>query len=322
MYFDHVVGVDLGGTKILTSLADISGTVHAEIKVPSGASEGPQRVIERIVRTVSAVQQQCGADPRGLVGMAVAAPGQVDIKRGFVHFAPNLGWHNIPLKEVLENKLNVHVTMENDANTAALGELIYGAGRGNNDLVYITVSTGVGGGIIFDGNIFHGASDSAGEIGHMVIMPDGPLCSCGNNGCLEALASGTAIARAAYELVASGQGDAVLQAAGGRREAVDARAVAKAAQKGDQQARAILAGAARALGIGIANVVNILNPPLVVLGGGVMAMKDLMWPLMEKEMRARALKASIAGVRVLPAELENRSGVMGAVALAIRRLGN
>ncbi|WP_031516693.1 ROK family protein [Desulfofalx alkaliphila] len=319
MNFDHVVGVDLGGTKILTALADMNGAVQAEVKVPSGADEGPEGVIERILGTVSAVQRQSGAYAGGLRSVSVGVPGQVDIKGGVVHFAPNLRWQNIPLKDILENKLQVPVYLENDANAAALGEHIFGAGCGARDLVYVTVGTGVGGGIILDGRIWHGVSGSAGEIGHITVMPDGPLCSCGARGCLEALASGTAIARAARESVEAGSGNNILQAAQGRIENVDARAVAKAAQGGDREAKTILAGAARALGIGISSLVAIINPQMVVLGGGVMDLKDLLWPVMKREIEERTLKASREPLKVVAAALGPRSGVVGALALGLRQ---
>ncbi len=314
----YVVGVDLGGTKILTVLADMSGYVRAEIKVPTGAAEGPEKVIERIINSISAVQQQAGVNPAGLLSVAIGVPGpDLDIENGIVYFSNNLGWHNVPLKAALQERLRVPVYVENDANAAALGEYVFGAGNNACDLVYLTVSTGIGGGVIIGGKIYHGASGNAGEFGHMTIMPDGPLCTCGRVGCLEALASGTAIAKAALELLERGEGSAVWQAAGRRKEAVNAKAVAQAAARGDSEARAILVGAARALGIGIANVINIFNPPLLVLGGGVMQNKELIWPTLENELRARALHRSLSNTRVVPAVLGTKAGAMGTIAIAL-----
>lgn len=316
----YVVGVDLGGTKILTVLADLSGKVQAEIKVPTGAAEGPDKVIARITATIEAVRQQAGVCPGGLLGVGVGAPGpDLDIENGIVHFSNNLSWYNVPLKAHLQEKLQVPVIIENDANAAAMGEYAFGAGKCADDMVYLTVSTGIGGGIIIGGAVYHGAAGSAGEFGHMTVMPNGPQCTCGKFGCLEALASGTAIAKAAAELLAGGGGRAILQAAGGRREAVDARAVAGAAAKGDAEAQAILAGAARALGIGIANIVNTLNPPLIVLGGGVMKIKEMIWPTLEEELSARALKYSLQSTYIVPAALGSKAGAMGAAAIALSR---
>lgn len=314
----YVVGVDLGGTKILTALADLSGVICSEIEIPTMAAGGSQKVIERIVQTIDAVQQQAGVDPKRLLAVAICSPGpDLDTHRGIIHFSNNLDWHHVYLKEILEATLKVPVYVENDANAAALGEHVLGAGQGVSDLVYITISTGIGGGIILNGEIYHGVSDSAGEIGHTTVIPDGPACSCGNNGCLEALASGTAIARVARELIASGQGEAIQRAAGKNQAAVDAKAVALAAENGDQQAKEILNQAAKMLGIGIANIVNIFNPPLIVLGGGVMKSRKIWWSAMEKEFRTRVLCTPGKKARLTPAKLGSRAGVSGVLTLAL-----
>ncbi|MEG6615120.1 ROK family protein [Peptococcaceae bacterium 1198_IL3148] len=314
---NYVVGVDVGGTKILTMLADPLGNVLAEVTVPTMADEGAEGVMERVVQTVTAVQQQIGVRG-GLLAVAVGVPGPVDVANGWVYFCPNLPWTNLALKQILENKLQVPVLVENDANAAAFGEHVYGAGVGQRDMIYVTVSTGIGGGIITNGQIYHGASDNAGEIGHMTIMPDGPLCNCGNTGCLESLASGTAMANAARELVLQGRGERVLRAAGGQLGTVDAQAVVAAAQEGDHEAKAIVAGAARALGIGIANLINIINPGLVVLGGGVMNSKEMFWPVMQREIESRALQAPLARMKIVPARLGAKAGARGLIALALK----
>lgn len=317
----YVIGTDLGGTKILTALADINGTILAELRQPTGAGEGPERVIERIVDSITALQHKCGVPPGALKAAAVVVPGpELDTGQGIVHFSNNLGWRNVELKKVLQNRLQVPVYIENDANAAALGEHIYGAGDGIHDMVYITVSTGIGGGIIINGRVYRGVSDGAGEIGHMTIMPDGPPCTCGNVGCLEALASGTAIARAALELIEEGGGEEIIKAAGGNINEVDARAVATAALNGDAEAGVIINGAARALGTGIANIVNVINPPLIVLGGGVMESRELFWPVMERELQDRCFKVQLKNLKVVPAALGTRAGVLGAAALARQNL--
>ncbi|WP_242868862.1 ROK family protein [Desulfotomaculum copahuensis] len=313
-----VLGVDLGGTKIYTALADHSGRVLSAVKVPTG-EHAPENVIARIVQTVEEVRHRSGIDAGDICALGAGAPGPLDPVRGIVHQAPNLGWHDVPLKALLEDALQLPVAVDNDANLAALGEYVYGAGRGEDDMVYITVSTGIGGGLIFGGRLYHGAGGGAGEIGHMTVDPDGPLCSCGNRGCLEALASGTAIARAARELVDAGGGAAILAAAGGR--AVSAETVAAAAAAGDAEASGILTAAGRVLGCGVANLVNLLNPGLVVLGGGAMQAGRLLWQAMEDELQRRALSHPLGGVRLAPAALGSRSGVLGAVALALRCTG-
>jgi glucokinase len=312
----YVIGVDVGGTKILTMLADTLGNVLAEVEVPTMAAEGGDNVLGRVLQTISAVQQQAGV-AGGLLAVAVGVPGPIDVEKGWVHFCPNLPWTNLPLRQILESKLQVPVFIENDANAAAYGEYIYGAGVGEHNMVYITVSTGVGGGIIINGQIYRGASDNAGEFGHMTIMPDGPVCRCGNAGCLEALASGTAIANAARELAARGKGEVLLRNAEGQIEAIDAKAVIAAAKNGDHECKAIIAGATRALGIGIANLINLLNPGLVVLGGGVMNNKELIWPLMQREIEARAMQAPLSRVKIVTAALGSKAGARGLLALPL-----
>lgn len=315
-----VVGVDLGGTKIYTALADRDGRLLTEIKIPTEARHGPEHVIKRIVDTVNRVKEQGGVDG-GVIALGIGAPGPLDASTGVVHQAPNLGWQDIALKKLLEDALDIPVAVDNDGNLAALGEYVYGAGRGAGDMVYITVSTGVGGGLILNGRLYHGSAYGAGEIGHMTIDPGGPRCSCGNYGCLEAMASGTAIARAARWLVEAGAGKAILAAAGGDREAIDSSVVARASAGGDGEAREILISAGRALGIGVANVVNLLNPAMVVLGGGAMQVGPILWETMEEEVARRALFASRQHVRLIPAALGARSGLLGAVALARQQAG-
>jgi glucokinase len=224
----------------------------------------------------------------------------------------------MPIRQVLEQRLSLPVVLDNDANLAALGEHVYGAGRGEDNMVYITVSTGIGGGLILGGRLYHGFADGAGEFGHMTLLPNGPLCGCGNRGCLESLASGTAIARDARDLAACGRGEQILAAAGGDPASITAITVATAAAAGDAVAQSIIARAARYLGIGIANIINLLNPSLVVLGGGVMNIGELVWQNLRPEVQARGLEAARTSTRIAAAELSGHAGVMGAIALALQ----
>ena len=315
MATDLLVGVDLGGTKIYTALADGSGRVLAEVKAPTEAALGVEHVIGRMLGTISQTLEQAGMTGQTVRGVAVASPGPLSAGEGVVHFAPNLGWREVPLKKILTERLQTNVFIDNDANLAALGEHVYGAGRGTAHMVYLTVSTGVGGGLILDGHLYHGVGDGAGELGHMQLLPDGPLCNCGVRGCLEALASGTAMAREARQLIAAGKGREILKLAGGDVQSVSAVAIAAAASGGDQEATEIIANAATYLGIGVANVINILNPELIVLGGGVMEIGEPVWREVRREVKARALSASAQQARLVPAQLGGRAGVLGALAL-------
>lgn len=314
-----VIGVDLGGTKIYTALAAEDGKVLAETKVPTEAGKGPRRVIERIVESVGEVQKAAAIPPGMVRVLALGAPGPLDTAEGIIRFAPNLRWRNAPIRQILEEIVSIPVLLDNDANLAALGEHVFGAGRGEENMVYITVSTGVGGGLILGGKLYRGSSDGAGEIGHMTVSPGGPLCGCGNSGCLEAVASGTAIAREARELVARGGGQGILAEAGGDPGKISAVMVAAAAAGGDPGAASIITGAARFLGIGLANILNLLNPSLVVLGGGVMEIGEPVWESVHREVQVRALEAARIRARLVPAELGGRAGVMGAIALALGR---
>ncbi|MEW6540867.1 MAG: ROK family protein [Bacillota bacterium] len=332
---DYVAGVDLGGTKIYTLLATAEGTVKAEAKVPTEAGRGYEAVVERIAETVAAVAAQAGARPENVRVVGVGAPGPLDPQTGIVHQAPNLGWKEAPLRADLEARLGLPVRLENDANLGALGEYAFGAGRGGTELVYVTVSTGIGGGLILRGEIYGGAGGGAGEIGHITVVPGGPRCRCGSRGCLEAVASGTAIALRARELLDGGAGGGagapagtggtrvrpgagMLALAGGAAEAITAATVARAAEAGDPEARAILDEAAWHLGTGLAAVVNLLNPGLVVLGGGVMRSGRLLWERMDTSLREQALEAAYRQVRLVPGALGARAGALGAVALALR----
>jgi len=314
----YVIGVDLGGTKIHTALAAGDGHILAETRVPTETKNGPSHVIGRIIATVEQVRAQAGVSSGFIDAVAVGSPGPLDIASGVIHFAPNLGWRGIPLKKLLQERLQAKVMIDNDANLAALGEHVYGAGRGMDNMVYITVSTGIGGGLILNGRLYHGTTDEAGEIGHITVLPDGPLCSCGGRGCLESVSSGTAIAREARRLVERGKGLNILARAGNEPDGISAVTVAEAAAGGDPEAVSIISHAARFLGVGVANLINLLNPDMIVLGGGVMEIGEPIWQGVRTEVEARVLGAACAHVQVVPAGLGRRSGVLGAVALALQ----
>ncbi len=229
--------------------------------------------------------------------------------------SPNLpGWHNIPLKAEIEKSTGVRTFVINDATAAALGEHRFGAGRGVNNLIYLTVSTGIGGGIIIDGKLYSGVSGSAGELGHMTIDLNGPRCACGNIGCLEMLASGKAIAREAQRLIAQGAKTAMIELAEGDARYVTAITVATAAQKGDAVALSVVNKAAANLGVGLVNFVNIFNPEMIIVGGGVGKMGELLLKPARKVVSERAFQFPASVVRIVSSELGDNSGVFGAVA--------
>lgn len=311
------VGVDLGGTKIYTGLADSAGQLLSALKVPTRAAAGYAAVLERVAFTVRETARRAGADERKIAVVAVGAPGRVNPVTGTVYHAPNLGWRDRPFGDDLRSLVPGEIRLDNDANLAALGEHRFGAGQGADDLVFITVSTGIGAGLILDRRLYRGAGFGAGELGHTVIDPGGPLCRCGRRGCLEAVASGGAIGRRGRELAAAGRGRRMSALVGGAADKISARTVFEAAAGGDAEALDIIRGAAHYLGLGIANILTLLDPARVILGGGVMESGPLIWELVRSGVEKNLPDRPRIGARLIPAALGDRMGLMGAVALAL-----
>ncbi|MCK4452575.1 MAG: ROK family protein [Anaerolineae bacterium] len=317
-----VIGIDLGGTKISTALADSAGTIIAHDYRETHATAGQKAVIERMLDSARQVMAQAGVTQAQVTAVGIGAPGPLDIEAGVVVAPPNLpGWNRVPLKRLVEDELGIATFLENDANAAALGEFRFGAGRGAEHMIYVTVSTGIGGGLILDGELYHGASGMAGEIGHITIIPNGPRCGCGNRGCLEALASGTAIARQARERVARGVPTLIADLAEGTPERITAKLVAEAASQGDVEAREILAEAMNYLGIGMANLVNLFNPQLIVIGGGLTNIGESLFGPVRRVIARRAFRTPAQAVQVVRAELSDNAGVLGAAAVALAQIG-
>jgi glucokinase len=306
--------IDLGGTNVRAIIAGLDGEISGEDRRPSRAGEGLDTTIETLLASLAQACSAAGVEASDLRGLGVATPGWVDTERGVVPAAPQLvGWRDVPLVEMLRERLGVTVRLENDANAAALGENAFGAGRGTQHMLYITVSTGVGAGIIVDGRLYGGAKGSAGEIGHTIVDPSGPPCGCGGHGCLESLSSGTAIARKAAQ--AADRGDsAALSEIKEREGRLGARQVADAARGGDKVSIAIYEEAGYYLGIALANAVNLLSPEAIIIGGGVMQAKELFLPRAEETMRDLALDEPLKYLRLAEAELGDRAGVMGMIA--------
>jgi glucokinase len=312
-----VVAVDIGGTKIITAVFDGDGAMLSRIYCLTLAHEGPAKVIRRLNETISRTIQKAGLKKSQVGGIGVAAAAIIDINRGLVTEAPNLPrWRNVPLPALIAKEFNLPVFLLNDASAAALGEHRHGAGRGLNNLIYITVSTGIGGGIIIGGELYNGTDGCAAEIGHMVIMVDGPACNCGRRGCLESLASGTAIGRMARERLAHGEKSIMRALAGNVIEDVTSKTVARAARKGDLPAIDVIHTAAGYLGIGLANLVNILNPQMIIVGGGVSSMGAMLLGPARKSMKAHAFKLPANTVRIVRPALGTDAGLAGAAEYA------
>jgi glucokinase len=304
-----VLAIDVGGTKLAAGIVEPGGGILARAEVGTRAAEGPDAVLDRIV----ALGQKllAAATGRRVSGVGVCCPGPLDRSAGLVFSPPNMpGWDRVPVVGRLEAAFGLPVVLDNDANAAALAEFLYGAGREARSLVYFTVSTGIGGGIVLDGRLQHGVGDAAGEFGHVTVLPDGPPCPCGNRGCLETLASGSAIARAARERL-SAPGPSRLREV----DDITAADVARLAQEGDRVAREVWERAVRFLAQGVATVVTILAPERVVLGGGVTEAGELLFAPLRDEVRRRVGLVPIERIPVLRAALRRDVGILGAAAL-------
>lgn len=309
---DVVLGVDIGGTKIALGLVDSHGTLVWEKRVPSHAGEGASLLLERVTRLVQeAVKEQACSRP--VLGIGIASPGQIDYARGVVTFATsNLpGWSGSPVASHISQAANLPVLLDNDGNLAALGEARFGAGRGHQNLICITVGTGVGGGIVHQGHLLRGTSGSAGGFGHLSIQPlDGPSCYCGSRGCIEHFASGKAIAAQALRRITNGEKSVLSESL-----LKGAREVIQAARQGDELAHDVLAQAGHHLGLALVQVINLLNPSCVVISGGVAEAGLLLLGPIREVVYTKALPAARHTFEVKLGELAGNAGVLGAAAM-------
>jgi glucokinase len=311
----YILGVDIGGTNLVVGAVTEDGSrVRGLISEPTGAPEGPDAVIHRIVRmageVIAATRQEDQAAE--LLGVGIGSPGPLDRKKGVVIFTPNLRWTNMPVRDLIGTALNLPASLDNDANCAMLGEHWVGAARGARDAVCFTLGTGIGGGIVVDGKLVHGASDVAAEIGHITIDVNGRRCGCGNDGCLEAYASGPAIARRAIEAVEAGAASTIPALVGHDLSKITAQTVFEAVAQGDALADELVHDTARYLGVGIANMLNVLNPEVVVICGGVTRAGDHLFVPLRREVARRAFKPAVEACRIVPGMLEGTAGVVGA----------
>jgi len=316
-----ILGIDLGGTKILTAVVDTHGKMRSRDHSITPAKEGREAVVKSILESVGRALDQANIGTTDLAAIGVGAPGLSNPGTGILFTSPNLpGWKDIPLRDIIEKELGKKAFLINDANAAAVGELYFGAGRGTQNFIYITISTGIGGGIIIDGKIYTGFSGTAGEVGHMVIDDDGPACNCGNRGCWETLASGTALAREARHRIKEGAATLILQLAGGDVENINAEVIQEAALAGDKLAIELIERTAYYLGVGLANLINIFNPEVIVIGGGLSNIGDMLLKPAFKEAGHRAFKQPYQAVRFARAGLGRNSGVLGAAAFALEQI--
>lgn len=317
-----LLGLDIGGTKLAVGLAEPNGTIRAEAREPSRAAEGPDGMISRVIEMARRVVGDGGLDLEQVVAIGIGCGGPLDPDRGVVLDAlNNPGWIDVPLVQRVQGALGRPAYLDNDANAAALGEHRFGAGRGIDNMVYLTISTGVGGGVILDGQLRHGADGNAGELGHLSVCYKGRHCRCGGIGCLEAYASGTNIALRALEAIHAGACSTELARLAAEDEAsVTAEAVVDAVRHGDPLARAVWDETMVLLGAGVASIINAFNPQRIVLGGGVTKAGELLFEPVRRIALQRAMRPLAEVVEIIPAELGDRTGILGAVAVALARL--
>jgi glucokinase len=309
----YAIGIDLGGTQLRAARLDQTGQIHAYQRVATAAMDGPAVVIVQIEQLIAQVIGDI--DPSSIIGIGVAVPGPVDLRAGIARQAPTIaGWFDVPLRAILSERTGFRVDLNNDANMAALGEWRFGSGRGCEHFVYVTISTGIGGGVIMDGKLLLGRLGMAAEVGHMTIHPDGPVCCCGNHGCWEALASGSALAQFAEQEIARGSPSMIAELAVGAP--ISAAHVAVAAEQGDALALALMQREGEWIGIGLANLLHLYAPDRVALGGGVIQSMALLEP----DIRSVIVERAMPPFRDIPfqvAQLGDNAGIIGAATLLL-----
>lgn len=311
-----VLAIDLGGTKILAALI-VDGKITFKDYSPTHAVEGLHMVIKHIFEAIDRILGQTSRDLSQMHSISIAAAGAIDTKNGIVTLSPNLpGWYNVPLAKMVGEKYPIKTYLIHDAAAAALGEHRYGAGKGVRNLVFLTISTGIGGGIIINNKLYEGAAGAAGEIGHMTIDIHGPKCPCGNTGCLEMLASGIAMAREAVRLIKAGEKSSLVEMVKGKLDTITAREIAIAVEQGDSLAIAAVNWAATNLGVGLVNLVNIFNPEMIIIGGGVSNFGERLLEPARKIVKERAFPLPAQMVKIVRAKLGEDAGIIGAAVYA------
>ncbi|MGI9860806.1 ROK family protein [Moorella naiadis] len=312
----YVAGIDLGGTNISAIFMDAEGQTHGWVTWPTEAARGPAEVINRIISLTKFLMDKNSITAQQLRGIGLGVPGLVNSREGRSVFSPNLpGWRDIPVAGLVAAGTGVPVLIDNDVRMAAWGEKLLGAGRDREDVICLTLGTGIGAGIFIQDKLYTGRDESAGEIGHVTVEKDGPRCSCGNYGCLEMYASGRGIARRMRAAIAAGAASLVLDLAHGDAGSITAAMVCQAAARGDQAAEQVIKETAVYLGIALAGLANILNPQRIVLGGGVMGAGELLLAPVRRVVRERAMPLN-REVEIVAAELGDLAGATGAAAIA------
>lgn len=306
------IGIDVGGTNVKIALVDEKGKIKYSNSVPTRAEMGYEYTVNNIKQAIYDLLKETKLEPKNIEGIGFGFPGQVDYKSGIVRLAPNIpGWVDVPIAKLIEDEFHIPTRVDNDVRCAALGELNFGAGKGCENLICITVGTGIGSGLIVNGKLVRGASNAAGEIGHIKLqMNDGPICGCGDTGCLEAFASGPSIVAMAEDYIRGGKSTKFREMA--NSNPITPYIVCETAKAGDPVAKRIFTIIGEYIGIGMASVVNLLNPEKIIVGGGVADAGEILMTPLKETLKKRAMKIAGEAVEVVPAQLGNTAGVIGA----------
>ncbi len=304
------IGIDVGGTNVKIALVDDKGSILYSNSVPTRAEMGYQYTVNNIKQAIKDLISETKVS--NIEGIGFDFPGQIDYKNGIVRLAPNIpGWVNIPIAKIIEDEFQIPTKIDNDVHCAALGELNFGAGKGCENFICMTVGTGIGSGIVINGKLVRGASNAAGELGHIKLqMHEGPLCGCGDFGCLEAFASGPSIVAMAEEYIMGGKATKYREIANGSE--ITPFVVAEAAKQGDPVARKIFTRVGEYIGFGLSSIVNLLNPEKIIIGGGVADAGNILLDPIRETIKKRSMAVAGSAVEVVPAELGNTAGVIGA----------
>ncbi|BAH42695.1 putative glucokinase [Brevibacillus brevis NBRC 100599] len=311
----YAIGIDLGGTKIIAAIVDEHGNILRQANAATQTEEAAQAVIGRIGDLVQTVLDESGINLSRIRGIGIATAGIIDTQRQMVIFASNLNWSDVPIGAILQERFGVAVQLINDANAAAVAEWAFGSARGTKDLIYVTVSTGVGAGIISGGRLITGVGDSAGEFGHISLDPEGPLCVCGNRGCLENYTSGLALASRAREQLLQGATSSLLVENGNDLSRITAKEVGEAAVRGDLLSMTLMKEAGYYLGVGLTNLIHLFNPQVIVMGGGVMKNGQLLLAEAKNVIRERSISRMANQASIQLTTIGAEAGVLGAAGM-------
>ena len=315
----YSIGVDLGTLHTRVAIVDLIGTIERKIEYPTNYQQGKEKIIEQLIAAIHNIIKNSGIKWKKIAGIGVAAPGLVD-KKGTMLITTNLGWKDTPLGDILKKEFHIPVFVDNNVNAMALAEFEFGKNRGIKNFVFINVGVGIGAGVIINGELFHGESNCTGEIGHTTVDYNGPRCSCGNKGCLEIMASGSAIAKRAIKAIKEGAKSSIYKLSNYDLNQVSAEIVSEAANQGDKLGLNIMKETGEYLGTGVANIINLFNPELVIIGGGVAKAGDLIFKSLKRTVQKRAFFVSAKVSKIIPESLGKDCAVIGAAIPVIKEI--